>query len=63
MSPYLSHTYTLACWKPLMGRETGLPSTGRKRMEEEGTERKGKKKEKPGVILASKKKKVTESEE
>lgn len=43
MSPYLSHTYTLACWKPLMGRETGLPSTGRKRMEEEGTERKGKK--------------------
>lgn len=37
-----------------MGRETDLPSTGRKRMEEEGKERK--EKEKPGVILVRKKK-------
>lgn len=37
-----------------MGRETDLPSTGRKRMEEEGE--KERKKKKPGVILASKRK-------
>lgn len=48
------HTHTRACWRLQMGRETDLPSTGRKRMEEEGE--KERKKEKPGVILASKRK-------
>lgn len=57
MSPYLSHTYTLACWKPLMGREIGLPSTGRKRMEEEGTERKGGKKGKTRSYTSEQKEK------
>lgn len=47
-------THTRACWRLQMGRETDLPSTGRKRMEEEGKERK--EKEKPGVILVRKKK-------
>lgn len=58
--PLFSVTYTLACWKLQRARETGLPSTRRKRMEEEGKERK----EKPGVILPSKNKKVdTEGKE
>lgn len=48
----LTRTHTLACWKLQRGIETGLPSTKRKRMEEEGKERK----EKPGVTLSSKKK-------
>lgn len=45
-----SHTHThterdtLACWKLQRGRETGLPSTGRKRMEE--VDKGGKEKEK-----------------
>lgn len=49
-----THRHTRACWRLQMGRETDLPSTGRKRMEEEGKERK--EKEKPGVILVRKKK-------
>lgn len=49
-----SHTHKLACWRPQRGKETGLPSTGRKRMKEEGKERKEREKEKPRVTLASK---------
>lgn len=53
----ISHTHTQedthACWKLQRGRETGLPSTGRKIMKEGGKE---KKKKNTGVILPSKNK-------
>lgn len=35
-----THEDTHACWKLQRGRETGLPSTGRKRMKEGGKEKK-----------------------